>query len=221
MIGSALKFIRERLDSYLRSAPDLELENDGSTPERVVFLDGDRLEPLTIPKGTLAMLVANVQEERGFRDADRYQRRVVESQGKRVERHYPDIHLEFTVLFVASFKDYVHAWNQLSRVLFFIQEHPVFAAGPGSDVPERIGRLSSELCSQSFQEQNELWGALKTSMRPSILVRFRLITLRGQAMKEQPKPVEVIKTETLGSMDKTLKELESEFRKRRPLKPPP
>ena len=192
MIGTALNYIRKRLDAHLLTA--LGLEADSGTAERVVFVDGDKLDPLTIPQGTIGMLVANVQEEREFRDPDRYQRRLANGQGSRPERHHPDIHLEFTILFIANFKDYVHAWNQLSQLLFFFQEHPVIDREEDVNLPAGIGRLAHELCSQSFQQQNELWSALKTSLRPSILVRCRLITLWGKAMEGQPLPVQTVKT---------------------------
>jgi hypothetical protein len=192
MIGTALNYIRKRLDSHLRAA--LGLETDGSAAERVVFLEGDKLDPLTIPQGTIGMLVANVQEEREFRDPDRYQRRNANGKLSPSSRHHPDLHLEITILFIANFKDYVHAWNQLSQLLFFFQEHPVFDREDDVDLPAGIGRLANELCSQSLQQQNELWSALKTSMRPSVLVRFRLMTLWGKAMEAQPVPIQTVKT---------------------------
>jgi len=192
MIGTALGYIRKRLDDHLRTV--LGLEPDGSTAERVVFVEGDKLDPLSIPRGTIAMLVANVQEEREFREPDRHLRRSTNGQGSQGERHHPDIHLEITVLFIAHFKDYANAWNQLAQLLFFFQEHPVFDATADKDLPAGIRRLANELCSQSFQQQNELWGALKTSLRPSVLYRFRLMTLRGRATKDQPAPIRTVET---------------------------
>lgn len=192
MIGTALGYIRKRLDAHLRSAQGME--TDGGTADRVVFLEGDKLDPLSFPQRSIAMLVVNVQEEREFRDADRFHRRQANGQGNHSEHHYPDIHLEVAVLFIANFKDYTTAWNQLSQVLFFFQEHPVFDAAVDEDLPPGIGRLATELRSQSFQEQNELWSTLKTSLRPALLHRFRLITLRGKAMERQPVAIQTVQT---------------------------
>jgi hypothetical protein len=187
MIGSALSYIRRRLDAHLRAV--MGLAEDGSSAERVILVDGDKLDPFTLPQGTIGMLVANVQEEREFREADRYQRRIANGNGNQTERHHPDIHLEITLLFIANFKDYAHAWNQLSHLLFFFQEHPVFLAAEDKDLPEGIGRLANELCSQSLQQQNELWGALRAALRPSLLYRFRLLTVRGKTLDVQPIPI--------------------------------
>jgi hypothetical protein len=192
MIGTALNYIRKRLDAHLLSVPGLE--KDGNTAGRVIFVEGDKLDPLTIPQGTIAMLVANVQEEREFRAPDRYHRRIAGVHGSQIEGHHPDIHLEITVLFIAQFKDYANAWNQLAQLLFFFQEHPVFDVAVDQDLPAGVGRLANELCSQSFQQQNELWTALRCSLRPSVLYRFRLMTLRGKAMQGQPVPIKTVKT---------------------------
>ncbi len=187
MIGNALSYIRERLDTHLRST--MGPEADGSNPDRVVFIPGDKLDPLIIRQGSIGMLVVNVQEDREFRDPDRYLRRISHGQKSQYERHFPDLHLEFTVLFVAQFKDYVHAWNQLGQLLLYLQENPVFDAAKDRELPQGFRRLTHELVSSSLQQQNELWSALKMSMRPAILYRFRLITAVGREMKHQPRPI--------------------------------
>jgi hypothetical protein len=192
MIGTALSYIRQRLDAHLRSAQGLD--SDDGTADRVVFLESDKLDPLSIPQRSIAMLVVNVREEREFRDADRYQRRLAPGPGGGSERHYPDIHLEIAILFIAYFKDYTTAWDQLSQVLVFFQAHPVFDPAVDKDLPAGIGRLANELCSQSFQEQSELWSAVKSPLRPALLHRFRLITLRGKAMERQQSPIKMVKT---------------------------
>lgn len=192
MIGTALSYIRLRLDAHLRSTQGLE--SDGDTAERVLFLEGDKLDPLILPQRSIALLVVNVREDRECWDADRFQRRLTNGHAGGSERHYPDIHLELAVLFIANFKDYATAWNQLSQVLFFFQQHPVFDRESDKDLPAGIDRLRNEFCSQSFQEQNELWGSLRTSLRPAILHRFRLVTLCGEAMAEQAPPIQTVRT---------------------------
>jgi hypothetical protein len=194
MIGNALAYIRKRLDAHLREAQGMD--SGGDTADRVVFLEGDKLDPLAIPQRSIAMLVVNVQEDREFRDADRFQRRLGKNNGVKSEDHYPDIRLELAVLFIANFKDYVTAWNQLSQVLSFFQQNPVFDTDSDKNLPSEIDRLSNELCSQSFQEQNQLWSTLRTSLRPALLHRFRLITLRGRAMSYQAPPILPEKVQT-------------------------
>jgi hypothetical protein len=195
MIGTTIGYLRRRVDSHLRTI--LAIEADGSTPPLVNFLEGAKLDPLVVPLGTISMLVVNVNEDREFRDPDRFQRRISGGVAFRVEQHQPDIHLEILVLFLAKFQDYVHAWNQLSQVMLFFQEHAFFDAEQDADLPDGIGRLVCELCSLSFQQQNELWSSLKIPLQPAVLYRFRLLTFSGPATAQQP-PVQEVRTQVVG-----------------------
>ena len=62
-------------------------------------------------------MLVHVQEDREFRDPDRFQRRFAKEKDSQSENHYPDIHLDLTVLFIANSRDYVTAWNQLAQVI--------------------------------------------------------------------------------------------------------
>jgi hypothetical protein len=192
MIGTTIGYIRKRLDTHLRAA--LAIEADGSTPPLVDFLEGAKLDPLVLPLGSISMMVVNVKEDREFRDPDRFLHRVSDGAAFRMEQHRPDLHLEIGVLFLAKFKDYVYAWNLLSQVMLFFQEHPLFDVEQDDDLPEGIGRLVCELYSQSFQQQNELWSSLKIPLQPAVLYRIQVLTLRGQAMVPQPRPVQDVCT---------------------------
>ena len=200
MIGTALSYIRNRLEAHLREAQGLEA--DAGMADRVVFQEGVQLDPLALPPDRITMMVVNVQEDRECWDADRFQRRRANANGSgngggdgngvSTERHYPDIHLELAVLFAANFEDYASAWDQLTEALIFFQQHPVIDRESDQNLPESIDRLTTELCSQSFQEQNELWSALRTSLRPALLYRFRLITLRGKVLQAQPLGIKTV-----------------------------
>jgi hypothetical protein len=193
MIGTALGYLRKRVDTHLRSV--LDLERDGSTADRVVFVEGDKLDPFTVPLGTIGMVVVNVQEEREFRDANRYLRPLADGPGSL--HHHPDLHLEVSLLFVAKFKDYANAWNQLSHVMGFFQIHSVFDASADRDLPSGVKRLAGELVSLTFQQQNEIWSSLKTSLHPAVLYRFRCITMQGPPLEEQPRQVRTVEARVL------------------------
>lgn len=193
MIGTALGYLRKRLDAHLGSV--LALEQDGSSADRVVFVEGDKMDPFTVPLGTIGMVVVNVQEEREFRDANRYQRPLADGPG--ALRHHPDLHLDLSLLFVAKFKDYAHAWNQLSHIMGFFQIHPVFDASADTDLPAGVKRLAGELMSLTFQQQNEMWSSLKTSLHPAVLYRFRCITMQGLPFEDQPKQVQTVEARVL------------------------
>jgi len=117
MIGTTISYISKRVDSHLRMVN--QKDKDGSSPPLAALIDGAQLDPLVLPLGTISLLVVDVNEDREFRDADRFQRRISTAESNKIENHYPDLHLDIGLIFVAKFKDYDRAWNQLAHVIGF------------------------------------------------------------------------------------------------------
>mgnify|MGYP003336482093 CR=1 FL=1 len=191
MIGKSLNFLRRQLDAHLRMVAGLD--GDSGTADRVVFVEGDKLEPLSLAQGCISMLVVHVMEDRQFRDANPYQRRLGQDQTAQREAHHPDVHLDLSILFVARFKDYTNAWDQLSEVIRFFQVNPLFPGdnktSDGLALPADVSRLAIELLSIGPEEQQEIWSALRLSVHPALLYRLRLVALRGPSWPVQPQPV--------------------------------
>ncbi len=190
MIGTTLAYLRKRVDGHLRTA--LLLEDDGSSADRVIFVDGDKLEPLTIAQSAISMLVVNVEEERELRSADPYRQMVSTSNnGIQIQQVYPEIRLIVSILFIARYKDYVSAWNYLAEVISFFQSNPVLDAENDPNLPKEIDRIASEMVSHTHQQQNEVWSALRITQHPAILYRLKLVILRDR----QPRTVhDLVKT---------------------------
>ncbi|MFM8275889.1 MAG: Pvc16 family protein [Cyanobium sp.] len=195
MIGKSLNFLRRQLDAHLRSVAGLD--GDSGTADRVVFVEGDKLEPLSLAQGCISMLVVHLEEERQFRDADRYQRRRVEASAAQIEAHHPDMRLDISLLFVARFKDYGHAWDQLSEVILFFQKHPAFDAvdrEPAKEMPIGVSRLAIDLLSMGPEQYQDIWSSLRLSIHPALLYRLRLTALRGSSWPQQPHQIETLRT---------------------------
>ena len=176
MIGTTLEFIRTYLDGGLRLLMGGSL--DDGTPGKLVFPPGNQApaDSITFTSGAVTMLLANVEEERIFRDADPYRR--VSAEG-RVDAVQPDIRLVLYLLFVARFTDYAQGWNHLSALLNQLQAVPVLDRDTAPALPPGVERLAFELVSQSFTELNDVWNALRTTHHPSLLYRVRLLSLRN------------------------------------------
>ena len=116
MIGGVLSFLRKRLDDYLRA----ELAG-GAEPiaDKVVFIEGDKLDPLTFTDGAVSELLVNVEEDRVLRSADPYLR--VKEDGK-PQRVQPDIKLILSLLFVAAIPLFIAAFPLV--VLEGPEQHP-------------------------------------------------------------------------------------------------
>lgn len=172
MIGKVLVHLRKQLDGYLRA--QLTGAGDDPAADKVVFLDGDTMEPISFQSGAVSELVINIEEERQLRPADPY----LAVQDGRPQRTQPDLRLVLHVLFVARFKQYDIAWEHLAKVIEYLQTNRTFERDRYPDLPAGVDKLTFELVTQGFNEQNDIWNALRTTYHPSALYRVRLIVLR-------------------------------------------
>ncbi len=99
MIDSVLLFLRNHLNAYLRVYASGSLDESGE--DKVVFLDGEQMDPVTFKLGAVSVLLINIQEEFTLRPPDLYSR--VSPDGERIQVQ-PEIRMNLFVLFVARFK---------------------------------------------------------------------------------------------------------------------
>ena len=190
MIGSALTYLRDKVNTHLQDG-----ETDSGQP-LVVFIEGDKIDPLSIQSGRVNILVVNVEEERELRGANPYY-------DERSQRINPDIPLTISALFIARFNDYPTSWNYLTDIIRFFQSHPVLEradnqAQSSNNMPEGIESLRCEMISLNFQQQNEVWGALRITQHPALLYKIKLITLRDP----HPQSSEITKNVIVNLTDK-------------------
>lgn len=94
------------------------------------------------------------------------------------QRKQPDLKLVLYVLFVARFTGYDDSWDHLTKVIEYLQTNRTFERATHADLPPGVDRLTVELVTQTFSEQNDVWNALRTTYHPSVLYRLRLVILR-------------------------------------------
>ena len=179
MIAETLNFLRRHLDERLRV--ELGGSQDDATGDRVVFIDGDKLEPISFQLNAVTVLLINVEEERLLRQPDLYVRTNEDGTRQRVQ---PDIRLVLYVLFVARFKKYDAGWQHLSKILEHLQSNRVFDQASAPDLPPGMDRLILELVTLDFAAQNEVWNALRTTHHPSLLYRVKLLAYRDRRPAE-------------------------------------
>ena len=184
MIGAALTYLRDKVNTHLQNG-----ETDSGQP-LVVFVEGDKIDPLNIQSGRVNILVVNVEEERELRGANPYY-------DERSQRINPDIPLTISALFIARFNDYPTSWNYLTDIIRFFQSHPVLEradnqAQSSNNMPEGIESLRCEMISLNFQQQNEVWGALRITQHPALLYKIKLITLRDPHPQSSEKTKNII-----------------------------
>ena len=179
MISEALIFLKDHLNERLHAQAGAIA--DDSAEDRVVFLDGEKMDPVSFKLGAVTTLLVNLEEERTLRAPDPYVRIAPDGARQRVQ---PEIRLNLYVLFVARFKRYESSWEHLSAILAHMQSQRVFDAAATPDLPAGVERLACELVTLTLAEQNELWGALKVNHHPSLLYRVRLLAFRDRRSGE-------------------------------------
>lgn len=182
MIGQALNFLRQDLNAFLQERLGDIGEGSDPTEDRVVFVDGDKLDPLTFALNSVSMLLISLEEERQMRAPDLYARRLGSADAP-VQRGNPDIRLILYSLFVARFRDYDVAWDHLASIIERFQSVGVFERTSFPTMPPSADKLVVELVPLNFSQQNEVWSALRVSHHPSVVYRLKLLTFRDQNLQ--------------------------------------
>jgi hypothetical protein len=187
MIDQALDFLRRSLGDWLTRLAHGDL-NSQPAPPAVVFLGGDQVkDAVQFTNNTVTALLVKLEEENTLRPADPFTR--VGADGIR-QRVQPGVRLNLYVLFVAQFGDYLDALRRLSDIVRFFQQNRVFTSANAPNLGA-IEQLTLEFVTLPFSEQNEIWGALRTSFRPSVLYRVRMVAFEDQSPVAMPATREV------------------------------
>ncbi len=167
MIAHVVGFLRDRLNAaYPRDA-------SGSAEDMFVYVTGNKDDAVTFASNAVSVLLVRIEEETTLRPPDRHVRVAADGARTRVE---PEIRMNLFVLFVARFQDdYALSLQQLSRVVRYFQNHRVFTHENAPELNAQVPQLVLELVTPSFAEQNEIWGALRTSYQPSALYKVRMV----------------------------------------------
>ena len=184
MLNDALIFLKKHLNHQL--SPSTGLTDTTSQEEIVVFLDGEKTDPISFKVGAVTALLINVEEENSLSSPDRYKSVTASGDNLMVK---PEIRLNLFVLFVARFKQYELSLSYLSDIIQYFQGHYVFDHHNAPDLNEDIEKLVLELVTLPFSEQNELWNALRTTYLPSVLYKVKMIVFRDT---DSRRPHEVV-----------------------------
>ncbi len=191
MLDEVILLLRDQLNDHLHAQS--AAANGDSVEDVVVLIEGDKMDPITFKLGAVSALLVNVEEENTLRPADPFSRTLPD--GTRVAVA-PEIRLSLYVLFVARYKLYEQGLGKLSSIIHYFQHHRVLDHTSAPGLSSRIDKLVLELVTLPFSEQNEIWGALRTTYHPSVLYRVRLVTLAEEDPLAGPDIVEVVSSVT-------------------------
>ncbi len=201
MIRTALEFLKEELDAYLvERDPDNYIVGNVSEVVSLVQSNGSQGFNDT---NHLAIVLVGLEEDQSEGKYARH--KTVES--NKIITLQPPIELNLYLLFVAHKIDYPSALRDVSNVICFFQENPVFdqahypnlnekVADPTSKPWQLIERLSLRIHNLTFEQQNNLWAALGTKQMPNVVYKVRMLTVFSTRSKQQAVPITKINGES-------------------------
>ncbi len=187
MLRDVLLFLKNHLNAYFQIL-------SGGTPEatvedKVVFIDGGNMDPITFQLGAVSALLINIEEENTLRTPDPYTR--VSPDGTR-QKVQPEIRLNLYVLFVARFQQYEDALRYLSLIIQYFQNHRVLNHQNAPELSDTIEQLVMELITLPFSEQNEVWNSLRATYHPSVLYKVKMVVFKDEDAVTMPTITEKI-----------------------------
>jgi hypothetical protein len=185
MINEVLVLLKSQLNSHL----SLGQSPTESQEDRVVFPDGQSMDPLTFKLGAVSALLVNVEEENALRAADLYSR--VSSNGT-LQKVNPEIRLNLYVLFVAHFKQYEESLRYISQIIRFFQSNRVFDHHNTPALSDDIDKLIVELVTLPLSGINEIWSLLRVGYHPSVLYKVKMIVFRDEDAISVPEVGETV-----------------------------
>lgn len=194
MINEALIFLKNALNEHLHAKS--AQATDEMHEDRVVFIDGEKLDPISFKMQAVTLLLINIEEENTFRAPDLY--RKTNQDGSTVKTQ-PAIRLNLYILFVAKFKHYEKSLYYISLIIRFFQTNRIMDHQNSPALSKNIEKLSLELITLPFGEQNEIWSALRTTYHPSVLYKVKMLIFTDEDGMPSPEverkniSIEVIK----------------------------
>ena len=166
MIDDALIFFQEQLNTYI------SMKTGGQKEDIIRFAEIQLPKELTMISNAVTALLINVEEERVFRSGAARASNLPDGTSIPAQ---PNLCLNFHMMFVANFKDYVESLKILSLVLKFFRSYRRFDQHQFPALGPDIAQLSTELVNLTFMEQGELWRSLEMPSSPSALYKVRML----------------------------------------------
>ena len=171
MLDIALLCFQEALNSYI------QVKTNGQQENVVQFAEVQLPKDLAMQSNAITMLLVNLEEEHLFRSGAANMRR-----GHSLSEA-GNLCLNFHLLFIANFKDYIDSLRVLSLVLKFFRSYRTFTQQQMPALAPDIQQLSTEMVNLTFMEQGELWRSLEMPCSPSVLYKVKLLVFQDEGLE--------------------------------------
>lgn len=191
MLADVFQLLAGNLDAYFTNGSGVDNGLQSSVIE-LLRQDGDH-DAIKFPLNKVTPLLINVEEEAHLRSGDRFSK--ISVNGNR-ESVFPDVRLNLYILFVSHFQEYTDALNYLSLIVKYFQSHPVLDHQNTPGLHKDIDKLIIELKTMPISEQNEVWNALRSAYRPSLLYRVKMLVFQDAPSLTAPGDIAGVQTLT-------------------------
>lgn len=104
----------------------------------------------------------------------------------------PELNINLFLLFSSYSSQYETSLAIISDVLDFFQSKSYFDKANTPSLPDKVKRIVADLQNLSFEQQNYLWGLLGAKYMPSVVYKFRTITITEENITEVGVPIQHI-----------------------------
>lgn len=187
IIYQAISFLKNQLNSYLK----FQLGNEYADMVHIsnpVSQDGS---PASGTTDRVLLTLATIEEEK-IGKVQSPQLKTVNGKGVRVS---PEINVNLYLLVIANRSNYEESLKFLSHIITFFQGKNVFDKQNSPDLDTEIRKLIIDLHTVSFEQLNNVWGAMGAKYMPSALYKIRMLTVQSNRILESPEFITGINTE--------------------------
>jgi hypothetical protein len=167
MIAESINIVAKALNDYCTVNYPGRFPGGFVQVNNVARVDGGGGANADEIQSSMLLTMVNIEEEKTLKNQPVYLRR-----DDRVEKIRPLIHLNLALLFSCADGNYGEALKRLDIVAEFFQQQNVFVPGAG-----RVERITVEMMSLTFEQQNHLWGILGSKQHPALLYKLRLVII--------------------------------------------
>jgi hypothetical protein len=190
MLDAALIFFQEELNNYIK------VKTGGQREGVVQFPEIQPPKDISMQSNAITALLINLEEERLFRSGAVQSNRLANGGNGREAQN---LCLNFHLLLIANFKDYIHSLKVLSLTLKFFRSYRTFTQQRFPGLSADIQQLSTELVNLTFMEQGELWRSLEMPCSPSVLYKVKMLIFQDSEIDDVETGDELRAIETVTS----------------------
>jgi hypothetical protein len=188
MIRKALELIKEELQLFLDLKDPENLRAALVVLSNILDQEGKPAYNASTSDGTNHFLVGtlvNIQEERHLRPPPSFR----EIPGPELVKQNPDVNLNLYLLFTAFSTQYETSLRLISEVIKFFQAKPYFSKSNTPKLDPEIIRITADLNTMTFEQQNYMWGLMGAKYMPSVVYKLRTFSLADESISDKAKPI--------------------------------